>query len=39
MAPILAHRMRDEEEALRDDLDGYAEYMDKVPYRLIPHVY
>jgi protein-S-isoprenylcysteine O-methyltransferase Ste14 len=39
MAPILAHRMRDEEEALRDDLDGCAEYMDKVPYRLIPHVY
>jgi protein-S-isoprenylcysteine O-methyltransferase Ste14 len=39
VVPILIYRLLDEEEVLRKDLDGYATYMDKVPYRLIPYVY
>jgi protein-S-isoprenylcysteine O-methyltransferase Ste14 len=36
---MLIYRLLDEEEALKKNLDGYADYMVKVPYRLIPHVY
>jgi protein-S-isoprenylcysteine O-methyltransferase Ste14 len=32
--PILAWRMHDEERLLKKDLPGYAEYMQKVRYRL-----
>lgn len=39
MVPILHYRLLDEEAALQKDLDGYAEYMERVPYRLIPHLY
>ena len=39
LIPILVYRLLDEEIALQKDLDGYADYMEQVPYRLIPHVY
>lgn len=32
-------RIRDEEKMLQEELDGYCEYMQKVPYRLVPHVW
>ncbi len=33
---ILAVRIRDEEQLLRDELDGYRDYTQKVRYRLVP---
>jgi protein-S-isoprenylcysteine O-methyltransferase Ste14 len=33
---VLAVRIRDEEKLLRDELDGYREYTQKVRYRLVP---
>ncbi|BBZ39240.1 hypothetical protein MCNS_23030 [Mycobacterium conspicuum] len=33
---VLAWRIRDEEKLLRDELDGYREYTEKVRYRLVP---
>jgi len=37
--PILILRILNEEEVLRRDLPGYAEYCDKTPYRLLPFVW
>jgi len=37
--PVLAARIDDEEKMLRDELDGYDEYMHKVHYRLVPGVW
>ena len=37
--PIFGARIADEEKMLRAELDGYDEYMQKVPYRLLPYVW
>jgi protein-S-isoprenylcysteine O-methyltransferase Ste14 len=37
--PILALRIDDEEKMLRQELDGYDEYTQKVHYRLVPGVW
>jgi protein-S-isoprenylcysteine O-methyltransferase Ste14 len=36
---VFAARVTDEEKALRDQLDGYHEYTEKVHYRLVPGVW
>jgi protein-S-isoprenylcysteine O-methyltransferase Ste14 len=36
---VFAARITDEEKALRQDLDGYEEYTEKVHYRLVPGVW
>ncbi|MCL4539793.1 MAG: isoprenylcysteine carboxylmethyltransferase family protein, partial [Bacteroidetes bacterium] len=36
---VLAYRIRNEEDVLVNGLEGYKEYMQKVKYRLIPHVW
>jgi protein-S-isoprenylcysteine O-methyltransferase Ste14 len=36
---VFAARIADEEKALRQDLDGYEEYTEKVRYRLVPGVW
>ena len=36
---VFAARISDEEKALRQDLDGYEEYTEKVHYRLVPGVW
>ena len=36
---VLSARILDEEKMLAQDLDGYRDYMTKVPYRLVPHVW
>jgi protein-S-isoprenylcysteine O-methyltransferase Ste14 len=36
---VLAVRIRGEEQLLLAELEGYAEYEKKVPYRLLPHVW
>lgn len=36
---LLVARMRDEERVMMRDLDGYAEYMQKTVYRLIPGIW
>ncbi len=36
---IIVKRLRNEEQVLAKELDGYAEYMKKVKYRLIPFVW
>jgi protein-S-isoprenylcysteine O-methyltransferase Ste14 len=36
---VFAARITDEEKALRQDLDGYDEYTEKVHYRLVPGVW
>ena len=36
---VFAARISDEEKALRQDLDGYDEYTEKVQYRLVPGVW
>ncbi|ORB61888.1 methyltransferase family protein [Mycolicibacterium tusciae] len=36
---VLAFRIRDEEKLLRQELDGYREYTQKVRYRLVPAVW
>jgi protein-S-isoprenylcysteine O-methyltransferase Ste14 len=33
---VLAFRIRDEEKLLKQELDGYREYIQKVRYRLVP---
>ncbi|MCR5663382.1 MAG: isoprenylcysteine carboxylmethyltransferase family protein [Oscillospiraceae bacterium] len=37
--PIIVLRIRNEEQVLERDLEGYAEYKTRVRYRLIPHVW
>ena len=37
--PILVFRILNEEKVLARDLHGYVEYMQKVRYRLIPHIW
>lgn len=37
--PVLAARIEDEEKLLRQELDGYDEYTQKVHYRLVPGVW
>jgi protein-S-isoprenylcysteine O-methyltransferase Ste14 len=37
--PVLAARIEDEEKMLRQELDGYVEYTQKVHYRLVPGVW
>jgi protein-S-isoprenylcysteine O-methyltransferase Ste14 len=37
--PVLAARIEDEEKMLRQELDGYDEYTNKVHYRLVPGVW
>ncbi len=37
--PIIVRRILDEEEVLKQDLEGYESYMGKVRYRLIPHLW
>lgn len=36
---IIAKRIKNEEQVLETDLDGYAEYKKKVKYRLIPYIW
>lgn len=36
---VLASRIRDEETLLQEELAGYREYMQKVPYRLLPLIW
>ena len=36
---VFVARILDEEKALRQDLEGYAEYGEKVHYRLVPGVW
>ena len=36
---IIAKRIRNEEEVLKRDLPGYAEYLEKVRWRLIPYIW
>jgi protein-S-isoprenylcysteine O-methyltransferase Ste14 len=37
--PVLVWRILDEEIFLRENLPGYAEYMQRVRYRLVPRVW
>ena len=37
--PIITKRIRNEEEVLARGLEGYSQYMDRVRWRLIPHVW
>ena len=37
--PIIVKRIRNEEEVLTKDLQGYKEYKKKVKYRLIPFIW
>ena len=37
--PGMVWRILDEEKLLKQDLPGYVEYMEKVRYRLIPHIW
>ena len=37
--PIIAKRIRNEEQVLAAGLEGYREYMDRVKWRLVPHVW
>ena len=37
--PIIAKRIRNEEKVLACDLQGYSEYMERVRWRLIPHIW
>ena len=37
--PVIAKRIRNEEEVLKDGLQGYDEYMNKVRYRVIPFIW
>jgi protein-S-isoprenylcysteine O-methyltransferase Ste14 len=38
-SPVLVWRILDEENFLRKNLSGYAEYMHRVRYRLVPHIW
>ena len=37
--PIISKRMKNEEEVLKQGLNGYREYMEKVRYRVIPFIW
>lgn len=37
--PIIAVRIKNEEQVLREGLAGYADYMSRVKYRLIPYIW
>ena len=37
--PIIAKRIRNEEEVLEEGLDGYKEYKDRVKYKAIPYIW
>ena len=37
--PLIAKRIRSEEKVLKNGLEGYADYMERVKYRLIPFVW
>jgi protein-S-isoprenylcysteine O-methyltransferase Ste14 len=37
--PIIAKRIRNEEQVLRAGLEGYEEYTHRVKWRLVPHVW
>ena len=37
--PIIAKRIRNEEAVLAASLPGYADYLERVPWRLLPHVW
>jgi len=37
--PIIIMRIKNEEKVLKDGLEGYAEYMKKVKYRIIPFIW
>ena len=37
--PIIVKRILNEEKVLAEGLDGYADYLARVPWRLIPHVW
>ena len=37
--PIIAKRIRNEEQVLEDGLDGYAEYKERIRYKVIPCVW
>lgn len=37
--PVIAVRMKNEEEVLKEELRGYREYMEKVRYRVIPFIW
>ena len=37
--PVLVSRILDEEDFLRQDLPGYATYMQRVRFRLVPRVW
>ena len=36
---IISRRIKDEEELLKKELNGYSEYTEKVKYRLVPFVW
>jgi protein-S-isoprenylcysteine O-methyltransferase Ste14 len=36
---VFALRIRDEEKLFQEELDGYREYMKKVPHRLVPGIW
>jgi len=38
-APVIVARIRDEERMLSEELAGYPEYMTRVRYRLVPHLW
>ena len=37
--PVIAKRIKNEEKVLEEGLEGYAEYKEKVKYRLLPMVW
>lgn len=37
--PLIAARIKDEEQLLEQELEGYADYKQKVKYRLIPYIW
>jgi protein-S-isoprenylcysteine O-methyltransferase Ste14 len=37
--PIIAKRMRNEEQVLEEGLEGYTEYKQRVRYKVIPFVW
>ena len=39
MIPILAKRIRNEEQVLMDGLPGYRDYVRRVRYRMIPYIW
>ena len=37
--PIIAKRIRNEEQVLEEGLEGYSEYRNRVKYKVIPHIW